>query len=148
MVGDLKGIRENKGNDNYDLKLGQWPYEKFIQLLSYKAEERGIKVVTVDESQTSQKCSSCDVVDPSNRVERGLFRCSNCGHTVNADVNGAVNILKKVTTLRGSNGSVAEPAVNLFAVRSGIRADGSEEGTFHTMEQLQTLRDQKRSPFL
>lgn len=42
----------------------------------------------------------------------------------------------KETTLCGSNGCVAQPAVNVFAVRSGIEPNGSEAETFHTMEQL------------
>lgn len=97
LVGDLKHIRENETNhnDNHNLKLSQWPYEKFVQLLAYKAEEKGIEVVKKDESHTSQKCSDCGTIDEENRVERGLYKCSNCGFTVNADVNGASNQLQK-----------------------------------------------------
>lgn len=54
-----------------------------------------------------------------------------------------MNSAKEVTALCGSNGSVAGPVVNFFAVRSGFL----EGGTFH-MEQLQTLRDQLGSPFV
>ncbi|KXB00482.1 hypothetical protein AKJ48_01285 [candidate division MSBL1 archaeon SCGC-AAA261O19] len=148
IVGNLKSIRENetKNNNNYNLKLGQWPYEKFVQLLTYKAEKTGIEVVKMDESHTSQKCPRCGVIDRKNRVERGLYKCSNCGFTIHADVNGALNLLQKVTALSGSNGSVAEPVVNLFAVRSGISPSGCEEGKFHQAEQLQTLNSQPHTP--
>jgi len=32
-----------------------------------------------------------------NRVYRGLYVCKNCGTVINADVNGAVNILRRVS---------------------------------------------------
>lgn len=148
IVGNLHGIRRNEGryNDVYNLRLSQWPYEKFVQLLTYKGEEKGVKVVKMDESHTSQTCSTCGVVDKSNRVERGVYKCSNCRNTIHADVNGALNLLKKVTTHRGSNGTVAVPVVNFFAVRSGLEPSGSEEGKFHRVEHLQTLNSQPHTP--
>lgn len=49
------------------------------------------------ESYTSQTCSRCGTVDKTNRVYRGLYVCKECGVVINADVNGALNILKKVS---------------------------------------------------
>jgi putative transposase len=138
VVGDLSGIRLNNYNDNFNLKISQWPFNKFVELLQYKAKEVDITVRKVDESQTSKTCSSCEVVDGSNRTQRGLYECSNCGVRLHADVNGACNILQKVTALRGSNGCLAQPTVNLFTVRSG---DSNEQGTFRK-EHLKTLNSQ------
>jgi len=76
------------------------PFEKLIKLLSYKAEEKGIKVEKIDESYTS-KCSFLDNEFPQKkmkyqgrRVHRGLF-CAASGLLINADVNAAYNILLK-----------------------------------------------------
>lgn len=76
------------------------PHAKFIQMLKYKAELVGIKVVILEESYTS-KCSFLDL-EPvqkhttykGKRIKRGLFRSSN-GKVLNADVNGSLNILRK-----------------------------------------------------
>lgn len=77
------------------------PYEKLIGFISYKAEENGISVIKVNESYTS-KCSSLDKEEIKKqetylgkRVKRGLFKTSD-GTELNADVNGSINILRKV----------------------------------------------------
>jgi transposase len=51
-------------------------------------------------------------VNKNNRKHRGLYVCNNCGSVLNADVNGAKNILKKVApeSVRiGSSGGVNLP---------------------------------------
>ena len=76
------------------------PFYKFAGMLTYKCELAGIAVTTKEESYTS-KCSFLDNEEickheeyKGKRVKRGLFRSSN-GKLINADVNGALNILKK-----------------------------------------------------
>ena len=76
------------------------PYSKLIQQLVYKAEEKGITVIKQEESHSS-KCSFLDD-EPiehhdkylGRRITRGLFKSCK-GTIINADVNGAYNILKK-----------------------------------------------------
>lgn len=77
------------------------PYYKLLNMLSYKCEMYGISLSVTEESYTS-KCSFLDNEELykhdtylGRRVHRGLFRTSS-GRTINADVNGALNILKKV----------------------------------------------------
>ena len=77
------------------------PRARFIEMLTYKAELLGIKVVITEESHTS-KCSFLDD-EPichqeryaGRRVQRGLFRAAD-GQTIHADVNGSYNIIRKV----------------------------------------------------
>ena len=63
------------------------------------AEEHGILADRMDEGHTSKTCSRCEQTRDSNRVERGLYVCSSCKTTMNADVNGAVNIWQKITQI-------------------------------------------------
>lgn len=77
------------------------PHQKFIQMIQYKAETEGIKVVLTEESYTSGT-SFVDGEMPikgnynkSRRKFRGLF-VSDAGVKINADVNGAYQIMKKV----------------------------------------------------
>ena len=85
-----------KNNQNFV----QIPFNQFIHMLTYKARLVGIEVVTREESYTS-KCSFIDIepiekrdVYLGKRIKRGLFR-SNNGFLINADLNGALNILRK-----------------------------------------------------
>ncbi len=77
------------------------PHARFIELLTYKAELVGIEVIVTEESHTS-KCSFLDgeaighhAQYLGKRVKRGLF-VSATGRKVNADVNGAYNMIAKV----------------------------------------------------
>ena len=76
------------------------PYVRIINMLKYKAAERGIKVELIPEKYTS-KCSFLDNEFPEfrttyagRRVTRGLFKSAQ-GFLINADVNAAYNILVK-----------------------------------------------------
>lgn len=77
------------------------PYYKLLNMLTYKCEKEGISVIVTEESYTS-KCSFLDDEDickheeyAGKRIKRGLYKASD-GRLINADVNGALNILKKV----------------------------------------------------
>jgi len=70
-------------------------------MIEYKAEEVGINVIRHEESYTS-KCDSlvCEEIKKhetysGKRKKRGLFQSVN-GKLINADINGALNILRKV----------------------------------------------------
>lgn len=77
------------------------PFEKLISQIQYKAEEVGIKVVVTEESYTSKighysdekMCHHESYL--GKRIHRGLFR-SATGKVLNADLNGAIGILRKV----------------------------------------------------
>jgi len=97
-VGDLRGIRKNKdfgkaGNQ----KFHAWPFAEIRRQLEYKGKELGIGVIAVSERNTSRTCHVCGVIDKSSRVYRGLYQCKHCGTVLNADLNGAFNILNKVS---------------------------------------------------
>jgi putative transposase len=72
-----------------------WSFEQFQRFVAYKAEERGVRVVTVDPRHTSQTCSRCGFQHHSNRRSQSLFLCCACGFECNADLNAARNIRTK-----------------------------------------------------
>ncbi len=94
-----------KNNQNFV----QIPHARLINLLTYKAELVGIKVIVTEESYTS-KASFLDQ-DPipiyqkedkgekpffqGKRVKRGLYRTQG-GSLIQADVNASLNIMRKV----------------------------------------------------
>jgi len=99
------GIEMGKQNNQ---QFCQIPHAKLIAMLKYKAELVGIKVILTEESYTS--VASLLDLDPmpkydpkrtekptfsGKRVKRGLYRAKD-GRTLNADINGAGNTLRKV----------------------------------------------------
>jgi putative transposase len=86
----------------------QIPHARFIQMLAYKAELAGIVVKLTEESYTSKasfldrdplpaygKTNGAKPTFSGKRIKRGLYRASD-GSLINADVNGAGNIIRKV----------------------------------------------------
>src|SRR5699024_3479754 len=124
FVGDLGGIRDDENGDSKNwgkhgnLDLHGWAFDRFTTMLTYKAEMQGIAVESVSERDTSKTCSVCGTKADSQRVERGLYVCSECGTVANADCGGAENIRQKSTSESSnedrSNGWLAQPAVRLF----------------------------------
>jgi putative transposase len=96
----------NRGEQNNQIFV-QIPHARFIEMLTYKAQLVGIQIILTEESYTS-KASFLDldpipVYDPKDttehtfsgkRVKRGLYRSSGKRY-INADVNGAYNIIRK-----------------------------------------------------
>ncbi len=77
------------------------PHMRFIEMVQYKVQNAGLNVILTEESYTSGT-SFLDNEEPiktnydkSRRVQRGLF-VSNNGIKINADVNGAYQIMRKV----------------------------------------------------
>jgi putative transposase len=62
------------------------------QMLEYKTAWRGGEVLKVPALYTSQCCSVCGFVHAENRKAKH-FGCQQCGHTDDADINAAKNIL-------------------------------------------------------
>jgi putative transposase len=90
-------------------KFVQIPYNSFIEKLQYKCEDNGIAIVLTEESYTSGT-SFLDNEEPikenynkSRRIYRGLFK-SNNEILINADLNGAYQIMKKVFPNAFANG--------------------------------------------
>lgn len=95
----------------------------FKQKLKFKCEYYGINYIEIDENETSITCAKCGYKDKKNRKYRGLFVCKKCGFVANADVNGALNILKKVApeSVRvGGSGGVSPPRrIRVVLLRNG-----------------------------
>lgn len=129
VIGKNKNWKRNSnmGRRNNQNFIGI-PHNRMIDLIRYKANLAGITVIATNESYTSQtsfldkekpcrnngnKSRQKQGLSPVNRrIYRGLFK-SNSGTLINADVNGAYQIIKKVfpkaTFAKGIAGLVLNP---------------------------------------
>ena len=93
------------------------PHQKLIEKIIYKARNVGINVIITEESYTSgtsfldRENPEMSFYNKKRRTHRGLF-VSNDGISINADVNGAYQIMKKVfpnVFADGIEGAVLHP---------------------------------------
>ena len=94
-----------KRNSNMSKQVNQSfvgiPHKKLIEQIIYKAEDCGIKVIITEESYTSGtsfldgELPTKENYNKNRRIYRGLF-VSNKGIKINSDVNGSLQIMKKV----------------------------------------------------
>ena len=102
VIGHNKGWKQEvnigkKNNQNFV----SIPFNLFIQQLEYKGKMEGINVMVTEESYTSR--TDHFVYEPmkhlderkGKRIRRGLFK-SSIGKVLNADINGAIGIMRKV----------------------------------------------------
>lgn len=118
----------NMGGKNNQNFIGI-PHKTMIDMITYKANMEGITVIWTNESYTSQT-SALDGEKPcwengnksrikqgkspaARRIRRGLFR-SNKGLLVNADVNGAMQIIRKVFPSVSFDGGIADAVLHPF----------------------------------
>ena len=110
VVEDLN-IRGMVKNNHLAKSIGDAAWGTFINILSFKAESAGRKVMKVQPQFTSQDCSNCGV-----RAGKALavreHRCIICGFAAHRDVNAAKNILARAEPLvRVRNASLSDPRI-------------------------------------
>ena len=117
-LNDITTIVIGKNNDwKRSISLGkrtnqsfvQIPHQKLIEKIMYKARTHGINVILTEESYTSgtsfldSESPTRECYDKKRRIHRGLF-ISNQSIRINADVNAAYQIMKKVFPNEFSDG--------------------------------------------
>ena len=100
-----KNVKQKSGLNRSILDQGWYG---FFQMLSYKLEQRGGKLIKVDPKNTSRTCPRCGLVSAENRKSQATFACIGCGYRSNADEVGAINILRagRVRLACGTSGAV------------------------------------------
>ena len=116
VLGDLTGIRkEIDYGKSANQKLHQWAFCKITNLITYKAQILGMKVVEINEAYTSQTCPKCgNRKKPSDRN----YTCK-CGFKYHRDGVGAINIRQKYLDRLG------DPVVADMAPPLGFRLEVS-----------------------
>ena len=87
-----KNVAQKRGLNRAILASG-WGIMR--QQLAYKSEWAGGRMETVAAQNTSRACPECGHIAKENRRTQAGFKCVSCGHRANADVNAAINILRK-----------------------------------------------------
>jgi putative transposase len=108
VVGDIRDIRKNTDHGHTaNQRLHQMPSGQVRQMLTYKAERRGMQVILVDERYSSRTCPACSRRYKPTR----MYRCRNeqCGFVFHRDGVVAIIIRQKYTGSGLVVGAMASP---------------------------------------
>ena len=86
-----RNVRAKSGLNKAILDQGWF---EFRRQLDYKLNWRGGHLVAVPPQNTSRTCPCCGHVSAANRQTQAKFECVKCGFKENADVIGAINVLR------------------------------------------------------
>jgi putative transposase len=114
-------LSQNNGNE---FNTNVWWYAKIINWLNDVLEEYGIKINVVNEYGTSKQCSICNVEHENGRVKRGLYVCPVTGIKINADLNAARNIAKRV----GYETPTPRKILSFIITTNGVKPITPKEG--------------------
>jgi putative transposase len=86
-----KNVRAKSGLNKAILDQGWF---EFRRQLDYKMGWSGGYLIAVPPKNTSRTCPSCGHIAKENRTSQARFCCVKCGFEENADVVGAINVLR------------------------------------------------------
>jgi len=85
-----KNIKQKSGLNRSILSAS---FYQFVAMLQYKQTMLNEKLfVKVNPQYTSQICNRCGYKDKNNRKTQSKFKCLQCHHEINADINASENI--------------------------------------------------------
>lgn len=86
-----KNVKAKSGLNKAILDQG---WSEFRRQLDYKLAWNGGQLIAVPPRNTSRTCPSCSHVAKANRLSQAQFECVLCGFKENADLVGAINVLR------------------------------------------------------
>ena len=95
----LPNVAKAKAGLNWSILGNNW--SRLMKRLKDKMDANGGKLVIVPAAYTSQTCHQCGHVASESRDSQAAFKCVECGHEANADVNAAMNILGRALNKTG-----------------------------------------------
>lgn len=100
MTKSARGTKENPGKNvrqkrSLNRSLQRMGLRALRQAIEEKMQQTGGIVVPVPPQNTSRTCPVCGCCDKRNRPTQALFECIRCHYSANADVVGAINVMRK-----------------------------------------------------
>lgn len=114
-----RNVRAKSGLNKAILDQG---WGEFRRQLDYKLAWNGGHLIAVPPQNTSRTCPCCGHVSKDNRQTQARFECMECGFEGNADVVGAINVLRAGHARLACevSGAVMPPAAGTHRSDSGV----------------------------
>ena len=90
---DMKKMQSKDNEIKFSKSLIDRPYSMFLDMLNYKLEWRGKKLIKIDRYFPSSKlCNECGYKNNDLTLKDREWVCPRCGKKHNRDINAAINI--------------------------------------------------------
>ena len=116
-----RNVRAKSGLNKAILDQGWF---EFRRQLDYKLAWNGGYLIAVPPKNTSRTCPCCGHISKDNRMTQARFACVECGFEENADVVGAINVLRAGHSRLACevSGATMPPAAGTHRSESGVYA--------------------------
>ena len=109
-------------NEHLSKSVQQQNFYRFRELLTYKAERAGIKLILADRFYPSSKlCSNCGSVKQDLKLSDRTFKCNSCGLLIDRDLNLHLNLCRY--------GTVSSTGINVCGVPHQTGVATAKQGT-------------------
>ena len=127
---NVKNIRYGKNQSNY---MKSWTFTTIRTAVERRCEEAGVQLNQQGSIYRSQRCSSCGFVHKKSRNKK-QFTCTQCGHCLDADLNGALNHEVNLVDIPYSLLSRKLNMTGFYWLESGLYSIDGEEITVPRQE--------------
>ena len=118
---NVSGMIKNK---HLSKSIQEQNFYRFRELLTYKAERAGIKLIIADRFYPSSKtCSRCGAVKQSLRLKDRTFKCNECRLEIDRDLNASLNLC------RLGSSTVSSTGINVCGVPHQTGVASAKQGT-------------------
>jgi len=94
---------QEMAEQHYGKQINDAGWNMFANMLAYKAEGAGCRMVFVDPRNTSKTCSQCQSIKEDLTLWDRIYTCPACGLSMDRDLNAARNILIRATPGQGGS---------------------------------------------
>lgn len=122
---NVVNIRKGK---NTSRLMSAWTFTTIRTAVERRCEEEGVLLSEQGSIYRSQRCSNCGFVHKKNRNKKE-FKCTSCGHHLDADLNGALNHEVELNPIPYTLMSMKLNMIGFYWLESGLYDLHGEEIT-------------------
>ena len=117
-------------------------WSSFITKLEYKIAENQGKIVRVDPFYPSSKtCSNCGCVKDKLLLSERTYHCSECGFTIDRDLNASINILKAGLKIIEATVATTGTSLKNKSLRSSLEPLENLEKNYETRKTIKIVKN-------
>ena len=135
-------VRNMMKNRRLSRAISSVGWSSFIIKLEYKIAENQGKIVKIDRFYPSSKtCSNCGCVKKELKLSERTYHCSECGFTIDRDLNASINILKTGLVQIEATDAIAGTSLKNQSLWSSKKTQIKSEKNYETRKTIKNRRE-------